>query len=136
MSEDIFSKSQDNGELLRHHVENFILTLKRDPVFIESYNRKDGDKCLTMFLVTTLDHSIMKFLQLQELLDNDVLTVEQEAKIMTSQVNNHFLFFAENFGLWNIIAKPTDFNKFCDKFNDFFLTGIKTMYNEMKNKNQ
>lgn len=135
MSKDIFAKSQDNGELLRHHVENFILTLKRDPVFIESYNRKDGDKCLTMFLVTTLDHSIMKFLQLQELLDKDVLTVEQEAKIMTSQVNNHFLFFAANFGLWNIIAKPTDFNNFCDKFNDFFLTGIKTMYNEMKSKN-
>lgn len=133
MSNNIFDKSEENSELLRHHVENFILTLKRDPIFKKSYNRKDGDKCLTMFLVTTLDHSIMKFLQLQELLDRDILTVQQEAEIMTSQVNNHFLFFAENFDLWNIIAEPTDFTNFCDKFNDFFLTGIKTMYNEMKN---
>ena len=135
MSDNIFSKSQENGELLQHHVENFILTLKSDPVFVESYMRKD-DKCLNMFLVTTLDHSIMKFLQLQDLLNRDIITVDQEAKIMTNQINNHFLFFTETFGLWSIMLKSSDFFTIGDKFNDFFLIGIKTMYNEMKNPNR
>ncbi len=135
MENNIFDKGFNKGDLLQHYVENFILTLKRDEVFMSVYNRKDGDKLLQMFLVIVLDHSIMKFLQMQELLHNESITVDQEAQIMSTQVHNHLLFFVENFGIGITHAHPKKFTKFIDKWHDFFLVGIKTMYNEMKNPN-
>lgn len=133
MENNIFNSSHDRGDLLRHYCEGFVITLKKDKFFEKFYTRNDGDQLLNSCLITVLDHSIMKFLQLQELLDNDIITVKQEAEIMTKLVQNHLMFFAQIFGLWQVIAKPVEMTNFLNKWNDFFLTGIKTMYTETLN---